>query len=55
MTKTKQTKLPNNERYAYVQISREAHKMLKEYCNFHGFKMSALLNNVIKRQVNSSN
>ncbi len=50
MANTKQTKLTNNERYAYVQISREAHNALKEYCNHHGFKMSALLNNLIRKQ-----
>jgi len=50
MAKTKETKLPNNERYAYVQISREAHNALKDYCNHHGFKMSALLNNLIRKE-----
>jgi hypothetical protein len=52
MKNKKEPKLPNNERYAYVQISREAHNMLKEYCNHHGFKMSALLNNLIRKETN---
>ena len=32
-----------------VQISGEVHKILKEYCDYHGYKMSALVSNLIKK------
>jgi hypothetical protein len=38
-------------KYAMVQLPKEVHKELKEYCNRHGFKISALLSNIIRQYI----
>lgn len=46
---------PIKERgWALVQIHADTHKLLKEYCDEHGFKMSALTNNLIKKHIKSN-
>lgn len=42
------------KKYAMLQIDADIHKMLKEYCKKNGFIMSALVANLIKKQVKSS-
>lgn len=43
-------KLTKEERsWTVVQISKESHAILKEYSDYHGFKMTSLLGNLIKR------
>lgn len=37
---------------ALVQVPSEVHKILKEYCDHHGYKMSALVANLIKKHCN---
>ena len=56
MAKTKtEVKETRTERgWALVQISADTHKLLKEYCDEHGFKMSALTNNLIKKHIKSN-
>ena len=34
---------------ALVQIPAEVHKILKDYCDHHGYKMSALVSNLIRK------
>lgn len=48
---TKQTKKRSNysERYAIIQVSRETHNMLKEYCDTNGFKIGAIVGNVMRK------
>lgn len=41
----------SEKKYAMVQLPVEVHKDLKEYCNKHGFKISALLANIIKQYI----
>ncbi len=42
-------KLTKEERsWTVVQISKEHHAILKAYCDYHGFKMTGLLGNLIK-------
>lgn len=45
-TKT-ETKVKRN--LALVQIPTEVHKQLKEYCDYHGYKMSSLVSNLIRK------
>jgi|LakMenEpi03Aug12_release.lakeMendotaPanAssembly.Ray.scaffolds.fasta_scaffold4955205_1 hypothetical protein len=49
--KTTQTKTDNKVKrdIALVQISTEVHKILKDYCDHHGYKMSALVSNLIRK------
>lgn len=43
-------KINKEERnWTVVQISKEAHAILKAYSDHHGFKMTALLGNLIKK------
>lgn len=48
---TQQTKTDNKVKrdLALVQIPTEVHKILKDYCDYHGYKMSALVSNLIKK------
>lgn len=32
-----------------VQIPGETHRILKEYCDYHGYRMSSLVSNLIKK------
>jgi hypothetical protein len=34
--------------WALIQVRAETHQLLKEYCDEHGYKMSALTNKLIK-------
>jgi hypothetical protein len=46
----KMAKINKEDRnWTVVQISKEAHAILKEYSDHHGFKMTALLGNLIKK------
>ena len=56
MAKAQTTKTtPVKEKgWALVQIPSETHKLLKEYCDEHGYKMSALTNNLIKKHIKSN-
>jgi len=38
-------------KYAMLQIKKETHELLKEYCEEHGFKMGSLVENQIKKHV----
>ena len=34
-----------------LQIKKETHELLKQYCEEHGFKMGSLVENLIKKHV----
>jgi len=57
MAKTKQTKTETTDRkergWALIQVRADTHKLLKDYCEEHGFKMSALTNNIIRKYIQS--
>mgnify|MGYP000945525755 FL=1 len=38
-------------KYSMIQIKKETHELLKNYCEEHGFKMSSLVENLIKKHV----
>jgi hypothetical protein len=38
-------------KYAMLQIKKETHELLKQYCEEHGFKMGSLVENLIKKHV----
>lgn len=53
-TKTETTKVETKERgWALIQVRADTHKLLKEYCDEHGYKMSALTNNLIRKFIKS--
>jgi hypothetical protein len=55
MANTKKTnRKPYSEKWALVQIPRETHDMLKEYANEHGYIMSVLVSNIIKKYIKSN-
>jgi len=39
------------KKYKMIQVSEETHTMLKEYCNKHGFKISGLLQAIVKQYI----
>jgi hypothetical protein len=41
-------------KYAMLQIKKETHELLKNYCEEHGFKMGSLVENLIKKHVGVS-
>lgn len=45
------TKVDKTEKrdVALIQIPGEVHRMLKEYSDYHGYKMSALVSNLIRK------
>ncbi len=57
MAKTKKTKTETTDRkergWALIQVRADTHKLLKDYCEEHGFKMSALTNNIIRKYIQS--
>ena len=36
---------------AMLQIKKETHELLKNYCEEHGFKMGSLVENLIKKHI----
>lgn len=42
------------KKYALIQIPNELHIQLKKYCDLHGFKISALSANIIRKYLKDS-
>jgi hypothetical protein len=40
--------------YRMLQLSVETHKMLKEYCKESGYKMTALVEKLIQKEIKES-
>ena len=38
-------------KYAMLQIKKETHELLQEYCKEHGFKLSGLIESMIKQRI----
>lgn len=38
-------------KYSMLQIKKETHELLKQYCEEHGFKMGSLVENLIKKHI----
>ena len=38
-------------KYTTIQIKKETHELLQEYCKEHGYKLSGLVENLIKQRV----
>lgn len=38
-------------KYAMLQIKKDTHEVLKQYCEEHGFKMGSLVENLIKKHI----
>lgn len=52
--KVETKKVETKERgWALIQVRADTHKLLKEYCDEHGYKMSALTNNLIRKFIKS--
>jgi hypothetical protein len=39
------------KKYAMLQLPAEVHQILKKYCDKNGYKMSALVSNLIKTHI----
>ena len=39
------------QQYTTIQIKKETHILLQEYCKEHGYKLSGLVENLIKQKV----
>jgi hypothetical protein len=40
------------QKYTTIQIKKETHTLLQEYCKERGFKLSGLVESLIKQKVN---
>jgi hypothetical protein len=40
------------KKYKMIQVNEETHTMLKKYCEQHGFKISGLLQALVKQYIN---
>jgi hypothetical protein len=40
------------QKYTTIQIKKETHALLQEYCKERGFKLSGLVESLIKQKVN---
>jgi hypothetical protein len=38
-------------KYSMIQIPPETHQLLKEYCNEHGYKITAIVDKIIKKHI----
>lgn len=47
----KEYKNKSLENYKMIMIRKEVHADLKDYCDRHGYKMSALVSNLIKKAI----
>jgi|APGre2960657373_1045057.scaffolds.fasta_scaffold125834_2 hypothetical protein len=43
--------MKEKSKYKMIQVPEETHRILKEYCNRHGFIMSALISKLVREQV----
>jgi hypothetical protein len=43
--------MKEEKKYAMLQISTDIHKLLKDYCDTNGYKMGALVSNLIKKHI----
>lgn len=41
------------KKYAIIQIKTEVHELLKDFCNSHGYKISGLVESLIKEKIKS--
>jgi hypothetical protein len=44
-----------SERYAMLQLPKEVHTALKDYCDERGYKMSRFVSNLIKDKIRTTN
>jgi hypothetical protein len=41
----------NKQKYTTLQIKKETHELLKQYCEEHGHKLSGLVESMIKQRI----
>lgn len=39
-------------KYTAIQIKKDTHALLQEYCREHGYKLSGLVDSLIKQRIN---
>lgn len=47
-------KKSKSESYAMLQLPREVHSQLKEFCDERGYKMSRFVSNLIKEKIRTT-
>jgi hypothetical protein len=43
--------MKEEKKYAMIQVPTEIHQLLKNYCDTNGFKIGALVSNLIKKHI----
>ncbi len=43
--------MAERKKYKMIQVGEETHKLLKDYCEAHGFKISGLLQAIVKQYI----
>ncbi len=46
--------IKKSERYAMLQLPKEVHTALKDYCDERGYKMSRFVSNLIKEKIRTT-
>lgn len=46
--------IKKSERYAMLQLPKEVHTVLKDYCDERGYKMSRFVSNLIKEKIRTT-
>lgn len=46
--------IKKSDRYAMLQLPKEVHAILKEYCDERGYKMSRFVSNLIKEKIRTT-
>ena len=46
--------IKKSDRYAMLQLPKEVHTALKDYCDERGYKMSRFVSNLIKEKIRTS-
>jgi len=43
--------MKEEKKYAMIQVPTEIHQLLKNYCDANGYKIGALVSNLIKKHI----
>jgi len=49
----KKSKEPSMKEYKMIQMEKELHQELKEYCKKHGYRISGLVESLVKQKLDS--
>lgn len=39
------------KKYKMIQVSEETHRMIKDYCDLHGFKITGFIQSLVRKTI----